>query len=401
MKRNPNQYSNSEISTYEKCKLKYQLQYLTDTESSFDTIEAFMGSRVHDALEKLYLDIRMAKLMSLDDLLAFYNEIWNKHWNNNIHIVKKEYDKDDYRRKGEKCLQDYYDKYAPFDQERTIAMEKDFKFNINEKYAIFGIIDRIAKAEDGTFIIHDYKTSNMLPTQEEIDNDRQLPLYRLGIMSLWPEAKKVKLVYHYLTFNEELSPSIDKSLEEEGKFKANIIEIIKTIETTKEFMPEPSNLCNWCDYQPHCPKRKHLFKVESLPQELYHKDDGVKLVDEYVKLWSQEKEISQAIEETKAKIIQYAKQENIEAIKGSNYKIYAKSRVEKNFPGKDDPGRKELEDWIKSIGKWEKVSILWISFLKKELESRKWSQEFVEKANSFLIEKENNWISQPYKLSIG
>jgi hypothetical protein len=89
MKRFPTQFSNSEISTYEQCKLKYQLQYLSDTESTFDTVEAFMGNRVHDSLEKLYLDIQMTRVLSLDELISFYDEIWDKHWNDAIYIVKK------------------------------------------------------------------------------------------------------------------------------------------------------------------------------------------------------------------------------------------------------------------------------------------------------------------------
>ena len=49
-------YSHSRISTFETCPLKFKLRYLDKIEPLRGNIEAFMGSRVHDTLEKLYRD---------------------------------------------------------------------------------------------------------------------------------------------------------------------------------------------------------------------------------------------------------------------------------------------------------------------------------------------------------
>ncbi|MCX6664036.1 MAG: PD-(D/E)XK nuclease family protein [Euryarchaeota archaeon] len=48
-------YSHSRLSCYQQCPQKFKLQYIdkVGTEAE-DTIEAFLGSRVHDLLEKLY-----------------------------------------------------------------------------------------------------------------------------------------------------------------------------------------------------------------------------------------------------------------------------------------------------------------------------------------------------------
>jgi len=401
MGKNPYQYSNSKISTFEQCKLKYEFRYIKQKESVFDTVEAFMGSRVHESLEKLYKDLQMTILLTPEELLSFYNGIWEKNWNDNVHIVKQEYTQDDYRQKGEQCLKDFYKRYAPFNQDKTVGLEKTFRFNLNEKYTVFGIIDRIAKTDDGTFAIHDYKTSNTLPTQEQIDADRQLSIYRLGVKSLWPDVKEIKLVYHYLTFNEELSPSRCKTLKEEQGLKEELLELIRQIESTEEFPAESSVLCDWCEYQMYCPKRKHFFlKIDSFPGDLFQQeqeDNGVQLVNEYANLYLKKEMIEQNIEEIKNRIVQYAKKENLEAINGSNYKIYVKSKIEESFPRKDDPGRKELEEFLKESAKWEDVSILWISFLNERLKSGGWSPELIDKIKSFQIEKENSWVSKPYK----
>ena len=47
-------YSHSRLSTFEQCPYKYKLKYLDKIETDVpDTIETYLGSRVHETLEKL------------------------------------------------------------------------------------------------------------------------------------------------------------------------------------------------------------------------------------------------------------------------------------------------------------------------------------------------------------
>ena len=46
-------YSNSKLSTFEQCRQKYKFQYIDKIRIPGESIEAFLGSRVHEALEKL------------------------------------------------------------------------------------------------------------------------------------------------------------------------------------------------------------------------------------------------------------------------------------------------------------------------------------------------------------
>jgi putative RecB family exonuclease len=107
-------YSHSQLSTYEHCPHQYKLAYIDKIEVETEGIEAFMGSRVHDALEKLYRDLKVTKLNPLEDLIQFYHQVWEKNWNGMIQIVRKGYTAEDYRRLGEKCLTDYYHRNFPF-----------------------------------------------------------------------------------------------------------------------------------------------------------------------------------------------------------------------------------------------------------------------------------------------
>ena len=71
-------YSHSRLTTFENCPYKYKLKYIDRVETEdFETVEAFLGSRVHDALEKLYRDLLNGKELSLGDLLEYYEKVWD------------------------------------------------------------------------------------------------------------------------------------------------------------------------------------------------------------------------------------------------------------------------------------------------------------------------------------
>ena len=97
-------YSHSQLSTYEHCPHQYKLAYIDKIEVETEGVEAFMGSRVHDTLEKLYRDLKVTKLNPLEDLILFYNQVWEKNWNGMIQIVRKGVTAEDYRRLEERSV---------------------------------------------------------------------------------------------------------------------------------------------------------------------------------------------------------------------------------------------------------------------------------------------------------
>ena len=61
-------YSHSRLSTFEKCRLQYKYRYIDRIRRDVQGIEAFMGNRVHEALEKLYKDLMMERTPALEEL---------------------------------------------------------------------------------------------------------------------------------------------------------------------------------------------------------------------------------------------------------------------------------------------------------------------------------------------
>jgi putative RecB family exonuclease len=84
-------YSHSRLSTFEQCPHKFKLRYIDKVETDVEeSVEAFMGIRVHETLKKLYQYLMYQNEDTLGYLFGFLRDEWATNWNNSITIVKKE-----------------------------------------------------------------------------------------------------------------------------------------------------------------------------------------------------------------------------------------------------------------------------------------------------------------------
>lgn len=389
-------YSHSRLSTYETCPLKYKLQYIERPEVvKEEGIEAFLGKRVHEALEKLYRDLRYSRLITADELLNYYNAQWSKNWNDSVAIAKKDLTANNYKDTGIKCIRNYYQRHTPFENGVPIGIEEKITFPLSEDggYTIQGYIDRLDRTKDKIYEIHDYKTSGSLPLQEHLDDDRQLALYEIGIRKKYPDVREVKLIWHYLMFDMELSS--ERTSEQIEDLRKETVALIDTIEADKEFKHRESNLCGWCDYWAYCPAKKHLAKTDALSAEQYLEEDGVKLVNEYVSAWNRSKEADVEKERLKQRLAAYAKKEGAETIVGSDFCVKVTFKENQKLPENNSPDRLAIEKVIKDAGLWNEASRLDGNVLAKIIESNKWDKKLVEKIKQFVSVEEGVRISQP------
>ena len=390
-------YSHSQLSTYETCPHQYKLAYIDKIKVETEGIEAFMGSRVHDALEKLYRDLKVTKLNSLEEIIDYYHQSWEKNWNEMIQIIRKEYTADHYRRLGEKCITDYYKRYYPFDQGKTLGLEENIYFPLDQEkgYSIRGFIDRLALLDHSILEIHDYKTSGRLPTQENVNSDRQLAFYQMGVEGKWKDIQEIRLIWHYLAFDTEIRSS--RTPEELHRLRRKTLELIQKIETDRQFLPKEGPLCNWCDYQGFCPKRKHQMIVESFPLNEYLNEEGVTLVNKYVEVKERKRLLDEEIDFELAKLEEalyaYAQREEVEAIFGSDHVAKIKIETKEKYPLKGEPSRKVLDEMIKKAGKWMDVSDLNPWMLTRVIGRAGWDPSLVKKVKGFSTVEENRSLT--------
>jgi len=254
-------YSHSRLSSYEKCPLQYKYRYLDKIRRDTQSIESFLGHRVHEVLETLYRRLP-ERVPTLDELLALYHRRWDEEHSGNITIVKKDFSAADYRATGEECVTRYYRRHHPFDDGRTVGLEERVTLELDTagRYQLQGYVDRLVKKDGEVYEIHDYKTSGFLPSDAQLRRDRQLTLYRIAVARRFPAARDIRLVWHYLVFDRRLTS--DRTPEEIDRHRSETMRLIDTIEAAREFPPRRSALCDWCEYRDLCP----LFATEARPE---------------------------------------------------------------------------------------------------------------------------------------
>ncbi len=318
-------YSHSRVSCFENCPYQYKLRYIDKIKVDVPTtIEAFMGDLVHQTLEKLYKDKKFKKVVSKATLLKFYKDLWAKEYSEDILVAKADQGltSENYKKMGIKFIEDYYNKYKPFDQLTILGLETQDRMTLPDGNQWHVRIDKLACDDEGNYYVCDYKTNARMKDQEEADADRQLALYSIWVKDKFKDAKSVKLIWHMLAFNKEaVSERSDEQLE---KLQEDVCRKIAEIEVVTEFPRKQSGLCNYCVYKEMCPSFKHEVELEKKDVKKFKEDSGVKLVDEYSEIKTKLTELNEAEDKLKEDLINYSKQFGIDVVCGSNRKCSIK-----------------------------------------------------------------------------
>lgn len=247
-------FSPSSLNCFENCPRQYAFRYIEKIPVDTEGIEAFVGKRVHEVLERLYQFVGQGLLPSLPKVIARYAANFDAAYDAaRIRITREGTPSDFYRDAGARGLENYYRRHYPFDRDQTLGLERKVQFALDEdgRYAVRGIIDRIARAKDGVLEIHDFKTGRRIPRQEELDRDRQLGLYELAVREQLGEEGDVRLVWHYVLRDEQRTSQ--RSPEQRETLRASTARAIDAIRAEREFAPKPSGLCGWCEFRERCP----------------------------------------------------------------------------------------------------------------------------------------------------
>jgi len=352
-------YSHSKINTFETCPYQYKLHYIDKIEPEVPTtIEAFMGDIVHQTLEKLYKDKKFKKRVEKKILIKFYRDLWEKEYSDDILIAKEDegLKADNYRKMGEKFISDYYDSHK--DDDMTIlGLETQDRLTLPDGNQWHVRIDKLGCKGD-TYFVCDYKTNARIKLQEEADSDRQLAMYSIWVKDKFKDAKKVVLKWHMLAFNKEITS--ERTDEQLKALQQEIIEVIQEIEeATKEndFPTNSTKLCDYCLYKSDCPSFKHLAEIEEKPIEEFKEDEGVKFVDEFSEIKAKLSELKKQEEEFRGKLIEFAKQKQVDMIYGSNTKASVKE-FDKIVMPEDTKDKEAFIQLMKDKGVYEECSMV-------------------------------------------
>ncbi len=292
--------SYSSLNNFKTCPLKYKYKEIDKIKGKQTAILAF-GNLMHKTLRFIYTPTAHG-FPTKEEAINFFGQNWKQE------ILIKEGEEKGYFEDGIKILSNYIDSKDDAERNQVIALEHHFNIKIGE-HDLEGFIDRIDRTKEG-FEIIDYKTSQKIPPEKEIENDLQLSIYLRAFINEWPslfkevkETDKIKLTLYFLRHDIKLSATrTKKDLKDIDEKITELINAVEEAKKNNKFDPFPSNLCGWCDYQEICPVWSHKFKPVS--KELEEKEIQ-EISQKFISLRAKKKEIEGEIREVQEKINKY------------------------------------------------------------------------------------------------
>ena len=257
-------YSFSKLNLFDTCKQQYYFNYL-DPEIAPRRKEFVKprdyktkGSAVHDAITLFYhLPLEKRNFKNLRDCLleSWYSEddlskkppLGEMGGFNSLAHERKSY-------KDALILLKNFFELEDINPSLFLIPTKDVKYSfgdykdmiqsLNDEISISGKFDRIDQLKNGNLRIIDFKTG------KKKDDNFQLEFYKL--LAELNFDNRVETVSYYYLKEKEIEDFNFLKIKKE-KIKDKVLKKIKEIMETKDFSPEPSRLCNFCDFKEICP----------------------------------------------------------------------------------------------------------------------------------------------------
>ena len=257
----PEKYSFSQLAAFSSCPLQYKFAFILKIPPVSDKASLVFGQTMHGVLHAFLRPVsepaaRQAALFSdtatgLDmsqlsekRLLDLYEELWQSDG------YASQAEREAYRAKGRQILKRFWEDFQAAPPAGIMFLEKNFTFKLGED-VIKGTIDRIDILPDGRLEIVDYKTGQ---AKEKLaaDDKRQLILYQIFLEESLGQPVG-QLSYYYLENGQRLS-FLPTEKEKAGVREAILADIEKI--KLRQFPPQPSPLCRFCDFNGICEFRQ-------------------------------------------------------------------------------------------------------------------------------------------------
>jgi RecB family exonuclease len=324
--------SYSSIDTYETCPAKFKFAY-EDRLPRRPSPALSFGDSLHRALQCFHnrpVPVPPAR----DELLEMLDAVWVSDGYRDASEERT------YRDHARQVLVQYHVENA---ERYRIPVALEFRFSIEiEGVQVNGMIDRMDRLPGGGYEIIDYKTNRRLPPLSRVERDLQLSIYHLAAREVWgidPE----RLTLYYLLPGQRMTTT--RTPEDVDELRARIATVAERIGAGK-FEPRENPLCDWCDYQAMCPIFRHRFERE----------DGdptprmTELVDEWIGLKRQGREVYRRIDELVALINAFCEEHGYRRLYGSDG-----AAVDRRPQHVTQPDEEALRRVLEPLGLWERV----------------------------------------------
>jgi DNA helicase-2/ATP-dependent DNA helicase PcrA len=231
--------SASDLTLYLTCPLKYKFARVFGIPQE-PTINQRFGILMHNVLERFHKEPPEE-----GDELRTLNRLFEGGWRRGGFGGTD--DEMQYRDRGREALRLYWERERHSDSE-PVWMERKFDFKVADHH-VRGRVDRVDRLPDGSYELIDYKTGER-KTEEELDSDLQLALYRMAAREAW-DIEATTASYDYVLDAEKVeAPTRPDDAE---RVERTVVTVGEGV-LSQDFEPRPSpSVCSWCDYRLICP----------------------------------------------------------------------------------------------------------------------------------------------------
>jgi DNA helicase-2/ATP-dependent DNA helicase PcrA len=232
--------SASDLSLYLTCPLKYKFARVFGIPQE-PTINQRFGILFHNVLERFHKE----PPENPEDGLRVLNRLFESGWRRTGFGSTD--DELQFRDRAREALRLYWERERESEGE-PVWLEKKFDFKVGDHH-VRGRVDRVDRLPDGDYELIDYKTGER-KTEEDLDSDLQLALYRMAAREAWGIEANTGSYYYVLDAEKVPAPTRPDDAE---RVERTVLQVGEGI-LGQDFEPRPSPaVCSWCDYRLICP----------------------------------------------------------------------------------------------------------------------------------------------------
>lgn len=233
--------SASDLDLYLTCPLKYKFGRVFGIPQE-PTINQRFGILIHNVLERFHKEGEdQAGEEGLERLMDLFEAGWRRTG------FGRSDDELQFRDRAREAMRLYWERESESEGE-PVWLERKFDIRVGEHH-VRGRVDRVDRLPGGSHELIDYKTGER-KSEEELESDLQLALYRLAARQAWDLEAGAGSYYYVLDAEKVAAPVRPDDAE---RVERTVLQVGEGI-LGQDFEPRPSaKVCSWCDYRLICP----------------------------------------------------------------------------------------------------------------------------------------------------
>jgi putative RecB family exonuclease len=244
--------SNSQISLYSQCSLKYKFQYVDLLPKPFKPSGLAFGSAIHSALSWLHRESMTNGGVPLETLYKIFDADWYSQRTETEIRYKNGEDEMKFAVMAKEMLA----MYCQLPPKKAKGTEVSFSVPLiepgNGKHPLIDIEGVIDLIEEGD-VITEFKTSAQMMDSKDADESLQLTIYSYAFEKLYQKPPKALKIVDFVKSKKPKLITLETRRDESSYHRLYAItsQVLKGI-NQKVYFPKTSFWCKDCEYAEQC-----------------------------------------------------------------------------------------------------------------------------------------------------